>query len=323
MSNNTRDKNKNQANPELGKATNKKIRTESLLSLAVNAMSPGNIERMSVCGSFMSFMANSDFSKKKLASANFCHNRFCPMCSWRQAKKDALKIDVLMRYVEEVHKKAFIFITLTVPNVNGNDLKNALDEFSNSFKRLIKLKEIKLVNKGYIRKLEITYNEERNDFHPHYHIVMAVDKNYFTDKSYISRDKWLKFWQEATRDFSITQVDIRRIKRESAGKEQNELAKYAAKDSDMVVSQDVFDVFYNCLKGRQVLTYNGLFTKANKMYKLKELDSYKEIDSTVYVYMILYQWGKGQYIETERRELLPSELSELNRMLIDEREVDD
>ena len=38
------------------------------------------------------------------------------------------------------------------------------------------------------RKLEITYNKERDDYHPHFHVLITVNKSYFTDKDYyISR----------------------------------------------------------------------------------------------------------------------------------------
>lgn len=325
MSNYTPDKNKNQENPELTKVTNKKIRTNSLLEYAVNTMSPGNVDRLKECGVFMSFLANEDLSKRKVHGANYCNNRFCPMCAWRQAKKDAFKIDVLMRYVETGLKRsyAFIFLNLTIINVAGEDLGDALDGLNIAFQRLVKLDEVKAVNKGYIRKLEITYSEKRGDYHPHFHVIMAVNKSYFKDKTYINQKRWLELWQQSMRDPDITQVRVSRVKRDNVGKIQNELAKYVAKDSDMAISQEVFDTFYKSLKGRQVLTFNGLFTQANKLYKLGELDHYKELDQTEYVYLLLYAWGKGEYIETEKRQLTLDEIKKYNRQLIDEKEVDD
>ena len=32
------------------------------------------------------------------------------------------------------------------------------------------------MNVGYIRKLELTYNKDRNDYNPHYHLLICVKK---------------------------------------------------------------------------------------------------------------------------------------------------
>lgn len=314
---NTTENNENQ-DKTIPKMRKKKMSNEALLKLAVNTMSEGNIKRLESCGTFMSFVADEGLNKKKLKMGVFCHNRFCPICAWRQAKKDALKIDIIMRWIEKEHGKSFVFLTLTAPNVTGPELKDKIKEFNKAFKNMMLRKDIMAMNRGYVRKLEVTYNKENNTYHPHFHVILAVNKSYFTDRTYISQKKWLNHWRWAMKDESITQVDVRKINRDSAGKEQAEIAKYAAKDSDMLISQEVFDTFYKSLKGCQVITFNGLFTEGNKLYKAKKLDAYKEIDLTVYVYMLLYQWGKKEYIEKERRELTPSELQKYNKQLIDE-----
>ena len=57
-----------------------------------------------------------------------------------------------------------------------------------------------------------------------------------------------------------------------------------------LLDQKVFDVFYDALKGRQLLTYNALFKDANKLYKNKRLEKYKPKDETEYVWQILYRF---------------------------------
>ena len=60
--------------------------------------------------------------------------------------------------------------------------------------------------------------------------------------------------EKQKRDESITQVDVRKLELE---KGVAEISKYSAKDSDYLITQDVFDVMYKALKGRQIITYNG------------------------------------------------------------------
>ena len=71
-------------------------------------------------------------------------------------------------------------------------------------------------------------------------------------------------WRKAKRDESITQVDVRKLELE---KGVAEISKYSAKDSDYLITQDVFDVMYKALKGRQIITYNGVFKESAKLYK--------------------------------------------------------
>lgn len=306
----------------MDKYITKKKRNQDTIKYIVKHVTENTLIRFKVCGEFLSFVANKKLRRSKLFSSNFCEHRFCPMCSWRLAKKDALKISVLIKYLEEEHNKDFIFLTLTAPNVSGEDLLNEIKKFNSAFKKMVERKDIKQMNKGYIRKLEVTYNKKTNTYHPHFHVIMAVNKTYFSGRTYIKQSKWLEIWKEAMDCLEITQVDVRRLRKSKENQEVQEIAKYAAKDSDMRISEEVFDTFYNALRGRQIITYNGLFKEANKLYKNKDLDKYKEIDDTEYVYFMLYRWGKGTYVETERRELTDDERKKINKHLIDEIDVD-
>lgn len=289
-------------------------------------VSDSTFERIDQCGSYLLMLGDALLEKKKLAKANFCGNRFCPICAWRLAKKDALKIAILMKYIEQQHKKKFIFVTLTAPNVSGEDLKPEITKYNAAFKKLTERKEVKTAVKGYIRKLEITYNQERRDFHPHFHVLIAVNTRYFTDKTYIKQEKWLSLWRDVMQDETITQVHVQKVTDQPSDngvKESSavlELAKYASKDADYLQSEEVFDHFYKALKGRQVLTFNGLFAQANKLYKACDLDYLKEIDQTEWVYWLLYTWGFGEYVEAEKRELTEDEKRKFNKQLLEESE---
>src|SRR5699024_3425184 len=145
-------------------------------------------------------------------------------------------------------------------------------------------KEVKNIVKGYARKLENTYNEERNDYHPHFHVLIVVDRNYFNNNwSYIKRDRWLELWRQVTKNPLITQVDVRKVR---SLKENRiyEIAKYSAKDSDYLINQEVFEVFYKALKGKRLIVFSGLFKDAMAKFKKGELDDYKDQDKTKYVY---------------------------------------
>jgi plasmid rolling circle replication initiator protein Rep len=272
-------------------------------------------------------LADKDVTKKKLHNAMFCENRFCPMCAWRKARKDALMVGIMMQWIEEEHGKDFIFVTFTAPNVKVDKLRDEINNYNKAFKRLLLRDEIVAINQGFVRKLEVTYNAIRDDYYPHFHCIFAVNKRYFKNKEYIKQSRWLELWQEAMRDDAITQVDVRRVKKAAGADERSkaihEVAKYAAKDEDYTRSQEVFNVYYESLKGRQVLTFGGLFKEAVKLYKSKELEHYKSIDETEYIWQILYTWGGSEYAEKRRRELTPEERNEFNYKPIQETEGGD
>jgi len=297
------------------KHNTKKKGNQEVFALADKHLSPKTQRRFCECGDWIDFLADQEAGKMKVHQANFCKNRFCPMCAWRLTRKDAMKIAVLMDYIETEHQKDFIFVTLTAPNVKGESLKGEITRYNRAFKKLVERSEISKINQGYIRKLEVTYNAKRDDYHPHFHCIFAVNKSYFKDRTYLKQSRWLDLWRDVMGDDTITQVDVRKVKR---GKDSSEIAKYAAKDSDYTHNQEVFDIFYAALKGRQILTFNGLFAEANKKYKAKELEKYKTVDETEYVWLILYNWGGAVYSERRRKAITEEEYKELKKESIDE-----
>ena len=273
------------------------------------------------CSYFMKFYANVTLEKRKLMMANSCNNRFCPMCAYRKARKDGLKHMIMMKKLKIDKKYSFIFLTLTAPSVTGENLRKEVIDYAAAFQKLAKLKEFQNMNVGYIRKLEITYNSKKDTYHPHYHVLICVDKNYFKDKKYIKQSKWLEMWQLAKRDNNISVVDVRRVKDSEEDNVYLEISKYTAKDSDYINNKKTFDVFYDALKGRQVITYNKIFKDLAKKYDTGELDYLKEIDETKYVYRVIYKWYKDHYEELEITELTDEEINDMNN-LIDEIDIE-
>lgn len=317
-----------------------------------NQVTPETLERIKECNTFMMMVADETMEKKKQHKGNTCKNRFCPICAWKKSKKDALALSVMMAYLKQEEKKEFIFLTLTAPNVPAEELNDEIKHYNQSFQRLMQRKEVKQIVKGYARKLEITYNKERfiteemynnpkmkayfeqrglqvgdnnpnyDTYHPHFHVLIAVNKSYFTDKDYyINRDRWLELWRQATKNDMITQVDVRKV-RNGRDEKVYEIAKYSAKDSDYLINQEVFEVFYKALKGKRLIVFSGLFKESRKKFEDGDLDEYKEKDLTKYVYAIMYNWGQKNYIEQERRLLTEEEQKEINGQLLDEKDVE-
>lgn len=306
------------------KYTQKKLRNQLLQTLIGKHVSDKTFERIKECNTFLFMVADKTMEKTKLYRSNNCEHRFCPMCAWKKSRKNALKIGILMQYLREEENKEFVFLTLTAPNVKSDELDDEIKHYNKSFQRLMQRKEVKSAVKGYVRKLEVTYNKERDDYHPHFHVILAVNKSYFTDtKAYIARNRWLELWQQSTKNNLITQVDVRKVKVTDNKKEVSEIAKYSAKDSDYLEDEKVFDTFYKSLSGKRLIVYSGLFKDASKLYENKELEKYKQLDPTEYIYQIFYHWGQQKYIETEKKLMTEDMQKEVNNQMLDEENFED
>lgn len=305
----------------LKKLEPKQVTKETLIELGISHFTEKTIERINNCATFLQSVSNFDRNRSKIVKANRCMNRFCPICMATKARKEAYMLLIILKFLSCAKGYEFIFLTLTVPNVAGDELVRELDEQYLALKRLIQRKEFKAISKGFIRKTEITYNQKRNDFHPHIHMLIAVNKSYFTEKNlYVSQHKWQEIWKKCKKDNSITQVHVKKANESSF----KELAKYEAKDFDMLgYSQEVFDVFYKALKGRKTLTFNGCFQEAKKMYKEGKLDEYKEVDKTEYVdtFFHMFNYSKSKYDFIKERPMNNEELVKYNGMKIMDEEI--
>ena len=87
MKNNSIKENKKQDRMEENKA--KKIKNMKFLNIIKGKVGDTMLEIIENCSKFMMFYADESKEKLKLMKSNSCKNRFCPMCSWRKAKKDA------------------------------------------------------------------------------------------------------------------------------------------------------------------------------------------------------------------------------------------
>src|SRR5699024_6275220 len=193
----TQYKTKSKKNQDIMVKSTKKKRRNGVLAyfmeklVSENVVTENTLRLIKECNTFMMMVADETLEKKKQHKGNTCKNRFCPICAWKKSRKDALALSVMMAYLKQEEKKEFIFVTLTAPNATADEMNDEIKHNNKSLQRLMQRKEVKQIVKGYARKLEITYNEERDDYHPHFHVLIAVNKSYFNNSwSYIKRDRW-------------------------------------------------------------------------------------------------------------------------------------
>ena len=261
------------------------------------------------CGTYLEFhksMAQITDEKAdyKLCEANFCRERLCPMCAKRRSLKMFGQVTQIVEHID-TDKYDFILLTLTVPNVSGEELSDKISQMQKAFNKLIHYKRFKSAVVGYFRALEVTYNHHKNSksydtFHPHYHVILVVLKEYFTSSAYIQRKEWLSMWQTAMNDSSITQVDVRKVVPKLDKKKRGlvsiagavaEVAKYTLKPSDYLfknnpaLTDKVVSVLSSALRGRRLVAFGGLFADIRDMLGLDDVENgdlvHTDIEETV------------------------------------------
>ena len=195
-------------------------------------------------------------------------------------------LDLVKAHFERHPTDVPVMLTLTVPNISGEDLNKQTDKMSEGFKRFIQRKVVKNVARSWFKSLEITRNQIRKDWHPHFHVLLMVPEEYFRKSSglYLERDELLRLWQESMRDNSITQVDIRVMKSKGEKSLESivaEVAKYATKPSSLVekdkygrdyIDPKVLSELHYGLKGRRLIGYGGLFKKIRIEKKMMDVE---------------------------------------------------
>lgn len=217
-------------------------------------------DKLAGCSTHLEYWENGDGSKKTLHFMNACQFRLCPICANRKARRAASRLARVLDAVDEAHKRQYraLFLTLTVRNCKAEDLRATLDLLTRAWAKLRRRRCFARAVRGWFRAIEITYNRETGEYHPHIHAILLVDRAYYADRNakavtnglYIrqgadadeiagySNPTWIQMWRESL------QVDYDPSVRVSAVYRKNndtdaatmsavyEAAKYATKDAD-------------------------------------------------------------------------------------------
>jgi len=278
--------------------------------------------RVENCSCQLVFKVNKETGEKKLDNMKSCQVRLCSMCNWRRSLKVYGQISRIMDKALKEKDYRFIFLTLTCKNVEGKDLSETIDKLFHAFKKLSERKVFKKAVKGWFRALEITHNLDKNSkdydtYHPHFHIILAVNKSYFTDKDYyISQEYWTNLWKSCMKVEYIPIVDVRAFKtntKKAAAKAVAESAKYTVKDNDYLIpdNEELTDktvmTLDDALSGRRLIAFGGELRRIHKELNLddpidgdlKDTDNEEDILREDIKYnMVIYDWNVGykQYV---------------------------
>lgn len=269
-------------------------------------------QKVKDCGTFLEFYLKTD--GLKLNSANFCRNRYCSVCNWRRTMKLTAQHVELVREVNNKYEdSAWIFLTLTIKNCDYKDLKNTIEHMNKSFNRMTQRKFYKDTFRGHIKVLEITINREKEEFHPHFHILINVSEKYFKSRKYISTRDWVSYWRKALKIDYDPIVHVKRVRgknKDDSISEVNailETSKYIVKDAELISPDERDDVyvFYNLVNStfqKRFLSYSGIVADFRKKLKHEDIENadlvhIDENDEVANAIAIIYvSWATNKYV---------------------------
>lgn len=217
------------------------------------------------------------------------------MCAWRRSLKIAYHNKLIVEEANRQYKPAWVFLTLTVKNVEGDHLKQTITDMMQGFRKLFQYKKVKSGTLGFFRALEITKNHEENTYHPHFHVLIPVKRSYFTGKSYIKQAEWTSLWKRAMKLDYTPIVHVQRVKGKKgidaeaiekevreAMEEQKailEISKYPVKDTDVIrgneVTEENLDTVYyldGALASRRLIGYGGILKEIHQELNLTDAE---------------------------------------------------
>lgn len=273
--------------------------------------------RVKYCSCQLSFKVDSETGEKKLNSMMSCQVRLCPMCNWRRSLKIYGQVSKVMDKALKNKEYRFLFLTLTCENIEGKVLSQTIDNLFHAFKKLSERKVFKQSVKGWFRALEITHNLDEQSksydtYHPHFHIILMVNKSYFTDKDYyISQEKWTSLWKSCLRVEYTPIVHITAFKtgtKEQMAKSVAEAAKYTVKDEDYLIpknkdlSKETVFILDKALANRRLVAFGGEFRNIHRelnfddavdgnLVKIDNEDG--ELREDIKYHIEIYDWNVG------------------------------
>lgn len=192
-------------------------------------------QRLKECAGFLTFGRSIEDNSLHLIRAHFCRNwKACPICQWRRSLMYKARFYNNMPQIMANNPKArYIFLTLTIENCLLSELRKTIQLMNKAFSNMTKLVFFKENFIGYCRNIEVT---KANDgkAHPHMHILLMANPNYFSGKNYKSKIQWQMIWKQCLKVNYNPVLDIRTPdSKKTIEQNVKELLKYPVKESDM------------------------------------------------------------------------------------------
>jgi hypothetical protein len=230
--------------------------------------------------------------KKSVKQAFTCKYRYCPLCNYYRICSISPQMTRALEEQQEEGNK-ILFLTLTVPNCQYSNIRKIISTMNKSYRKMIKQSFFVDCVTGWIRTTEVTFNL-KGEAHPHFHIALAVNENYFKGSNYKTTRQWSAIWSKAYKSDKSLVVDIRKAYKSAKHSNRDldihstvkELAKYCIKSIDLqkIKIPENMEVVFKQLKGlRFIATSQNIKLSEENKEELNEME-WELIESIIMKY---------------------------------------
>lgn len=108
------------------------------------------------CSSRIEYTYCQECGSLHIRRTNLCRDRLCPICAWRLSLQ---RIGDMMQTLEYLHQQrahiSAAMLTLTIKNVDADNLSNTISHMLHAWDRLLKRRTVQKWVTGYARSIEI------------------------------------------------------------------------------------------------------------------------------------------------------------------------
>lgn len=146
------------------------------------------------------------------AAPRYCHQYLCVRCRRYKGYLISLEVEESLKELRKAYSGLKVFWgTFTLPNCEGEELKEQIKLLTGSFSKLMRRAEVKKYSLGAVRFVEISFDRKSDMYHPHVHCLLIFRASY-NSKGYLSKQAWLDLWRAATGNSRISEVKIKPVR---------------------------------------------------------------------------------------------------------------
>lgn len=228
--------------------------------------------RMKACNEVVEIGICPCCGKQRILNSHLCRDRLCPTCGYLLSVKRYNEMIAALEHID-VSAYDWRFMTLTVKNCAPTSLEETLSELAKGWDRFLKARHIKANIKGVARSIEITYNRDTGEFHPHMHVLTAFKRG-----TALTALQLGFFWRQAMHLNYRPIVDIEEPyctaeKTDPMAAAIVESFKYAVKSKQVAeMPLSSFAVLTSAIKNKRLISYTGVIQKARRELGIKNDD---------------------------------------------------
>jgi hypothetical protein len=219
-------------------------------------------------------------------TARYCKQRWCKVCN-------RIRTGKLMRGYSDTIKAMSEpqFLTLTIPNVSGENLRDSIKEMTGKIQKIqdLRRKRKQPLIKA-IRKLECTYNPDRDNFHPHFHfIIESKEQAQQLKAAWIERNpEALEYLQDIRPAHNPIELFKYFAKLTSKSSKDTQILKDGKKSREEWHYPEALDLIFTAIQGLRIIQpMGGVKMVSDEIEEIESVENVESANDTA-----LWMWHK-------------------------------